>query len=238
MLVGLYRECHVYRDLLPLTDLPVPHCYYTSVSDWSRDFLVLLSDGSYLGQVRGRVPSHTLGSMAVRPGLGIPDAITRRAFCQRCSTSSPLDVPESYIAVERVPEIVAMMKKASVLLSKMHAKFWGDYSLFARDLMLNNRDKLSDSFATIMASWEKTREKAHSGDYESKCGPWRGLPKGEWGARGRWSSRHMYPNYRWGLKTYGHNNGWRRRNNDTWRWEMIAERDSRSFTETFMWRTF
>ena len=30
MLVGLYRECHVYRDLLPLTDLPVPNCYWLS----------------------------------------------------------------------------------------------------------------------------------------------------------------------------------------------------------------
>ena len=47
MLVGLYRECHVYRDLLPLTDLPVPHCYYTSMAT-GLAHRALLFDGSYL----------------------------------------------------------------------------------------------------------------------------------------------------------------------------------------------
>ena len=46
--------------------------------------------------------------------------------------------------------------------------------------MLNNRDKL-DSFATIMRVGEDQGEGA-LGDYEGKCGPWRGLPKDAVGA--------------------------------------------------------
>ena len=63
----------------------------------------------------------------------------------------------TYLAVERVPEVVSTMKRACVLMSKMHAKFWGDYSLFSRDLSLNNRDKLSECFALMKGSWEKTK---------------------------------------------------------------------------------
>jgi hypothetical protein len=225
MLVGMYRECYVYRDLLPLTDLPVPRCYYASVSSWSRDFLALLSDGAYLGPARGRVSSQTLGTMAVRPGLGVPDAICAPGFLPEVfDATPPVDMPESYLAVERVPEVVSTMKRACVLMSKMHAKFWGDYSLFSRDLSLNNRDKLSECFALMKGSWEKTKAKARSGKYEGKCGPWRGLPRGEWeGFEEMVEQTLMYPNIRWGLKTHGRGNGWRRQDEDTYRWDIIAD---------------
>ena len=96
--------------------------------------------------------------------------------------------------------------------------------MFSRDLSLNNRDKLSECFALMKGSWEKTKAKARSGRYEGKCGPWRGLPRSEWeGFEEMVEQTLMYPNIRWGLKTHGRGNGWRRQDEDTYRWDIIAD---------------
>ena len=225
MLVGCYRECQIYRELLPATDLPVPQCYYSSVSNLSSDFFLVLSDGAYLGPVHGKVKAYTLGSISIRSELDIPDAIVAPGYLPEVFDATPSpDIPESYLAVERVHEMVHMMKRACVLLSKMHARFWGDYSLFTRDLSLSNRDALSEAFAMMVDSWEKTKQKARSGKYEGKCGPWRGLPESEWESfESMVEDTLMYPNIKWGLETFGEESGWRRQGEDTYRWNIIAD---------------
>jgi hypothetical protein len=62
MLVGLYRECACYSTLLPSTGCPVPDCLFSDVDGFSKDFLLVLSDGSYLGPDVGYVRSTTVGA--------------------------------------------------------------------------------------------------------------------------------------------------------------------------------
>ena len=173
MLVGLYRECECYSNLLPSTGCPVPDLLFSSVNNFSKDFLLILSDGSYLGPKTGYVKATTVGA------LSLADTITTDALKAPGATLEVYHTPPSmtkhgsWTNINTVDIVVDMMKKSVIELSKMHIKYWRDESLFEMDLSLGNRNSLAEAYAAIQSSWNATKIQARSGKYEGTS-PWRG----------------------------------------------------------------
>jgi hypothetical protein len=221
MLVGLYRECECYSKLLPSTGCPVPDILFGSVNSFSKDFLLVLSDGSYLGSTHGYVDSTTVGTMSLAPGIEV-DAVKAPGILKEVYDQvAPMNVHGKHINVSTIPVVVNMMKRACVELSKMHIKYWKDPTLFDMDLSLANVDSLAEAYAAVMSSWKVTKQKARTGNYEGTT-PWRGSKDVD-AFESLVERSLMAATRRWGKEKHGRCSAWRVLDAKSYREDIAAD---------------
>ena len=221
MLMGLYRECECYRSFLTQLDLPVPECLYAAVDEFSKDFLLVLEDGSYAGPMLGYVPSTTVGAMCVQDGIGTDSLKAMGVPAIYYDQVPPSDRYSVSVNVDNVDRAVDLVKQATVALSRMHRKYWMDSSLFDQDLHLVDRDSVAEAYAAAVASWEATKTKARSGKYEGTT-PWRGctdIPAFEQSVL----DCLMLPIYQWSLDRFGDKEAWLQLDDETWQEDLVAD---------------
>jgi hypothetical protein len=207
MLVGLYRECDCYSTLLPSTGCPVPDIIFSTVNSFSMDFLLILSDGSYVGPNTGYVDSTTVGTLSLAPNIKV-DAIKAPGILKSVyGHVPPTNIHGDHINVSNIPIVVDMMKRSCVELSKMHIKYWKDPTLFEMDLSLGNVDSLAEAYAAVISSWQITKKKARSGIYEGTS-PWRG-EKDMDAFESLVERSLMAATRKWGQENHGSPSAWR-----------------------------
>ena len=221
MLVGLYRECACYSNLIPSTGCPVPVMYFSSVDEFSKDFLLILSDGSYLGPEIGYVQATTVGALSLAKGITTDALKAPGEPVEVYSKVPPTDQYGLHVNIETIPKVVNFMKKAVVELAKMHIKYWGDETLFEMDLSLANRNSLAEAYAAIQSSWSATKVQARSGQFEGTS-PWRNakdVPAFE-SLVERTLMAHLL---RWGKVHHNDPTAWSRIDDESYRKTVVAE---------------
>ena len=221
MLVGLYRECDCYSTLLPSTGCPVPDILFSSVDAFSKDYLLILSDGSYLGPEIGYVDSTTVGALSLAPGIKV-DALSAPGIlpCVYDQVAA-LDSYGKHTNVPNIPHVVHMMKRSCVELSKMHVKYWNCVELFEMDLSLGNVDSLAEAYAAVILAWSATKQKARSGLYEGTL-PWRGAK--DLDAFETLVERSLMAHVRrWGQETHNDPTSWRIIDAESYRTDIVAD---------------
>ena len=145
MMARLYSECHMYVGSLPsmVSTIPTPKYYYVNVDPLSKDFLLLLEDGSNVGY-----------------GARVENACTLREYSEitdkRAKTSRGRElrrmhwsIPESMTEhhpntrVDRVSQVLHYMKRASKSIASLHARYWMDEQVWKMDVHFATMDNVS-----------------------------------------------------------------------------------------------
>lgn len=167
----LYEECETYATILSEYNLPTCTYYYTSVDKLSKDFILLLEDASYVKDV-GYVKSSTISGI-------LRDGRTQKEFSNDFKKyfhdKSPLyDTPSPLYETKAVNLACQYIKLAAKSVAQFHAQSWNSANLLKT--MKENKEERFANFARVFSlvtsDWEKTKEKARSGQYE-KTKPWR-----------------------------------------------------------------
>ena len=219
MLVGLYRECACYSTLLPSTGCPVPGCLFSDVDEFSKDFLLVLSDGSYLGPDVGYVRSTTVGALSLADDITV-DALKAPGV----NVYDHVPSTEKYgthLNVKNIPRVINMMKRACQELCKMHIKYWNDPALFEMDLSLSNRDSLAEAYAAVIASWKTTKKRARTGRYEGTS-PWRGAKDLD-AFESLVERSLMAAMLQWGKRVHADPSTWRLIDEESYKQDIVAD---------------
>ena len=170
VVVRLYRECHVYSDLLPSLKAVVPTCraYYSDVNAWTKHFILLLEDAS-THPSETVVAASTIGTQSCDPE--IMNKQYRALFWTKPPPHDKHMFPPDVISPATIQRTRKNMEAAVRAIAAMHAKFWCDETLLDLDL-----DSFAVGLALAESDWAKTRKvvRRQTGQRYEGTTPWRG----------------------------------------------------------------
>jgi hypothetical protein len=170
IVIGLYRECFVYRDILSSMRNEIPTCeaYYFCVSDWDRSFILLLEDAS-----KGEHQDLCITSASTIGSHYCDTEVLNKEYRRLYWGQPPPSHEHAFPAVIDTSAFESTTKAMTLAvesIAAMHAKHWCKDDLLSS---LTDLDSFAVGLALLESDWVKTKKKARSGSYEGTS-PWRG----------------------------------------------------------------